>query len=319
MKKVNLSRRDFMKGAALATGAGILAGCAPKVAEAPAPGAPAAAPVAATADWLGVEPEISDIAETVESDVIVIGGGTGGAYAAASCLEKGLKVVILEKNATVSTLRNDWGAVDSKWQLEGGVHLDKATILHYHQMYCGNRIDSRLPKIWLKESAAAINWIGELLISRGARFFFEGGYEADFSPATYPKFPTGHSGDFDEGVTGASIMQGYNEELGAKYYFETPFVKFEHEGKKVTAAIAKNKEGKYIRFVGKKGMVLATGGYQQNPAMLAALNPQDVMIMAKVMDGPTAGDGIKACLWMGAAMDEVHTCMIFDRMGLLPN
>lgn len=317
-RKIDISRRNFMKGMALATGAGVLAGCAPKIVETAQP-ASSAGEVAASQDWLGVEPVIDDISETIESDVIVIGAGTGGAYAAASCLEKGLKVVIIEKNATVSTLRNDWGAVDSKWQLEEGVKLDRATILHYHQMYCANRIDSRLPKIWLKESAAAINWIGELLISRGARFFYEGGYEPDFSSATYPKFPTGHSGDFDEGVSGASIMQGYIEELGGTYYFETPFVKFEHEGKKVTAAIAQNKEGKYMRFVGKKGIVLATGGYQGNPQMLNALMPHDVMIMAKPAPGPNTGDGIKACLWMGAAMDEVHTSMIFDRMGLLPN
>lgn len=318
-RKIDIARRNFMKGMALATGAGVLAGCAPKLVETAQPASSAAEVAAAPKDWLGKEPEIKDISETVESDVIVIGAGTGGAYAAASCLEKKLKVVILEKNAMVATLRNDWGSIGSKWQLEEKAKLDAATILHYHQMYSANRIDSRLPKIWLKESGAAIDWIGELLISRGARFYYEGGYEPDFTPTTYPKFPTGHSGDFDEGVTGASIMQGYIEELGGKYYFETPFIKFEHEGKKVTAAIAQNKEGKYIRFVGKKGIILATGGYEGSPDMLNALQPQDVMVMAKPAPGPCTGDGIKACLWMGAAMDEVHTSMIFDRMGLLPN
>jgi hypothetical protein len=115
------------------------------------------------------------------------------------------------------------------------------------------------------------------------------------------------------------MMKAYIEELGGEFRFETPFVKFEHDGKKVTAAIAKDKSGKYIRFVGKKGIVLSTGGYQGNPAMLNALQPQDVMIMAKPAPGPNSGDGIKACLWMGAAMDECHTSMLFDRMGLLPN
>ncbi|MEM5776490.1 MAG: FAD-binding protein, partial [Anaerolineaceae bacterium] len=54
-------------------------------------------------------------------------------------------------------------------------------------------------------------------------------------------------------------------------------------------------------------------------AMLKALQPADVMVMAKPTEGPNSGDGIKACLWMGAAMDECHTSMLFDRMGLLPN
>ena len=322
-KKVDLSRRNFMKGAALATGAGILAGCAPNVATTPIPGEAEAPVTSAPADWLGTEPEVTDIAETVETDVVVIGAGTGGAYTAASCLEKGLKVVLLEKNATPSTVRNDWGAIGSKWQIEGEAKgLDKATILHYHAMYCANRIDQRLPRIWADESAEAINWIGDLITSKGGLFTWEGGYEPDFEhTSTYPKFPTGHSAFWPgPDLSTAKVMQQYIEELGGKYYFETPFVKFEHEGKKVTAAIAKNKEGKYIRFVGKKGIVLSTGGYQGNVDMLKTLQPQDLMVMSPMAgQGPNTGDGIKACLWMGAAMDETHTSMIFDRWGLLPN
>lgn len=322
--KVNgLSRRDFLKGAA--TGAagiasiGIMGGCSPKVAT-PAPAGSEAA--ATSADWLGEEPVIDTVAETVESDVIVIGGGTGGAYAAASCLEKGLKVIVLEKNTTNSTVRNDWGAIGSKWQIEGGAKgLDKATILHYHAMYCANRIDQRLPRIWADESADAINWIGELIESKGGSFDWEGGYEPDFEhTASYPKFPTGHSAFWNSpDMSTAIMMKEYIEGLGGEFRFETTFVKFEHEGKKVTGAIAKDKEGKYIRFVGKKGIVLSTGGYQGNPTMLNALQPADVMVMAKPSEGPNSGDGIKACLWMGAAMDECHTSMLFDRMGLLPN
>ena len=71
-----------------------------------------------------------------------------------------MKVIILEKNSDVSTLRNDWGSVDSKWQKEAGVELDKAAILHTHAAYCANRIDMRLPRIWGDESGAAITWIG---------------------------------------------------------------------------------------------------------------------------------------------------------------
>ena len=316
LDKMEMNRRSFMKSMAFAAGAGVLAGCAPKVVD---PNAAAAEETPTNVDWLGTEPTIDNIAETVESDVIVIGAGTGGAYAAASCLEKGLKVIILEKNSDVSTLRNDWGSVDSKWQKEAGVELDKAAILHTHAAYCANRIDMRLPRIWGDESGAAITWIGELLESKGAQFLYEGGYEPNFSPDTYPKFPTGHSAFFPEGTDGAHILKDYITELGGDYRFETPFVKFEHEGKKVTAAIAQTKDGKFVRFVGTKGIVLSTGGYQNNPDMLNALQSADVMVMAKPSSGSISGDGIKACLWMGAAMDETHASMLFDRMGLLPN
>ncbi|MCE1255481.1 MAG: FAD-dependent oxidoreductase [Anaerolineae bacterium] len=322
VKKVDISRRNFLKSALVVGGSGIamgVAGCTPKVAATPAEGE--AKPEASTAsvDWLGAEPEIGKVDNTVESDVIIIGAGTGGQYVAASCLEKGLKVIVLEKKDTVSTLRNDWGSIGSKWQKAEGVELDKAAILHYHALYSANRIDQRLPTIWANESGAAITWIGELLEKRGGKFLYEGGYEPNFAPTTYPKFPTGHSAYFDDGCDGSKVMQKYIEELGGEIRFETSFVKFEHEGKKVTAAIAQGKDGKYTRYVGKKGIVLAAGGYQGNPDMLNALQPADVMIMTKPTPGTNTGDGIKACLWMGAAMDENHSSMLFDRMGLLPN
>jgi fumarate reductase flavoprotein subunit len=319
-----IKRRDFLKGslvgAAAVVGSTILPGCAPKVATptavAPAPAASTAAPAS---DWLGTEPSVDNVAETVETDVVVIGAGTGGAYVAASCLEKGLKVIILEKNATVATVRNDWGSIDSKWQKAEGVKIDPAAVLHYHSMYSANRIDERLPKIWTKESGAAVTWVGELIEKRGGKFLYEGGYNPDFGSATYPKFPTGHSADLSiAGWDTAKMFQAYITEMGGEFRFETPFVKFEHDGKKVTAAIAKTKEGKYVRFVGKKGIVLSVGGYQGNPDMLKALQPADVMIMTPPAPGATSGDGIKACLWMGAAMDETHASMLFDRMGLLP-
>jgi succinate dehydrogenase/fumarate reductase flavoprotein subunit len=241
-----------MKGAVLATGAGILAGCAPKVAETAAPEKAPLVTGATATDWLGTEPEIHDVAETVESDVIVIGAGTWRQYVAASVLEKGLKVIVLEKNTTVSTLRNDWGSIGSKWQKAEGVEIDKAAAIHTHAFYSANRIDQRLAKIWADESGAAITWIGELLESLGGTFLYEGGYEPVFSGTTYPKFPTGHSAYFEDGCDGSPHMKTYIEGLGGEFRFETTFVKFEHEGKKVTAAIAKDKDGKYIRFVGKK-------------------------------------------------------------------
>jgi hypothetical protein len=316
-KFVDLSRRNFMKGAAIAASAGIVAGCAPKVVDTSNTSGSA---TTFAVDWLGSEPEVKTIAETIETDVVVIGAGTGGQYVAASCLEKGLKVIVLEKNSGVSTLRNDWGAIGSKWQNAEGVEIDKATIIHNHAFYASNRFDMRLAKIWADESGAAITWIGELLESKGATFLYEGGYSPNVTdPTTYPKFPTGHSAYLADGsCDGSVLMKEYIEELGGEFRFQTPFVKFEHEGKKVTAAIAQNADGKYIRFVGKKGIVLSTGGYQGNPAMLNALQPADVMIMTKPMESATSGDGIKACLWMGAAMDENHSSMLFDRMGLLP-
>jgi len=311
----NISRKSFLKGAA-AGAMGVAAMSVMGVANAETTEAPAAI------DWLGEEPAIAeaDIAQTLEADAIVIGAGTSGLYMAASLLEKGLKIIVIEKNAMTGTVRDDLGAIDSKLQLAEGTKIDKAVAIRHHLMYCAHRLDQRLPRIWADESGAAIDWYASVIEKTGAGYLFhEGGYEPDFDPATFPKFPTGHSPKWNKGMSGKLMLEQYINQMGCEIMFETPFVKFEYEGKKVTAAIAQDVNGKYIRLVGTKGICLCTGGYQQNPDMLHALQPDTCDCMTPPAWGSTCGDGHKACIWMGAEFDECHSSMLFDRGGLLPD
>jgi len=313
----NISRRDFLKGIT----AGALGAAAMSVLPTFAEGEAAQQ----KSDWLGAEPEIaeSEIKETIVVDALVIGGGTGGMECGASLAEKGLKTLIIEQNKDVSTLRNDFGSIGSKYQKEQGTELDKRAIMNYHVMQNAARFDQRLPKIWAEESGAAIDWVGGIMEKYGAVFLHEGGYEAECGPHTIPKFATGHSAHFDnsEYADGKSIMKQYILDCGGEFRFNTKFIKFEHEDHKVTAAIAKDTEtGDYIRIIGEKGIVLSAGGYQNNDEMLWALQPDTRPLFGLVLGSTSAyGDGIKACLWMGASMDDVHSTMLFDRMALAPS
>lgn len=323
----NVSRRDFLKGAAVSA-AGLatlgLTGCGSLGAASTAkPAADAALAQVAqiNSNWLEKEPVVTDISETVTCEALVIGAGTGGMECGASLAEKGLDTLILEQSADVSTLRNDFGSIDSSYQKKAGTKLDKRAIMNYHVMQNAARFDQRLPKIWSEESGAAVDWVGGVLEKYGAIFLHEGGYEAQYGPTTIPKFATGHSAHFDKSdyKDGKSILKQYILDCGGKLRFSTKFVKFEHDGHKVTAAIAQDTTTKkYIRFVGTKGIVLATGGYQNNEDMMNALQPDTRPLYGVQVDSKVTGDGIKACLWMGASMDDVHSTMLFDRMGLAP-
>ncbi len=107
-----LSRRSFLTGTAV-VGAGAalfgMAGCSPSGASSEASAeAGSAAGVAENAtvqagyltyfDWLGEEPAIddADIVETVDAEVVVIGGGNAGVCAALGAAEAGAKVVVLK-------------------------------------------------------------------------------------------------------------------------------------------------------------------------------------------------------------------------------
>lgn len=323
MVMVKMNRRNFMKS--MAVGAlGVAAAGMGSLSVSAAESGELNAVAQVNSDWLEPEPEIAedDITETVTVEVLVIGGGTGGMEVGASLAEKGLQTLILEQNSDVSTLRNDWGSIGSKYQMAEGTELDKRAIMNYHIMQNAGRFDQRLPKIWSEESGAAVDWVGGVLESYGAVMLHEGGYEAEYGPVSIPKFATGHSAHFDnaEFPEGRLILKQYILDKGGEFRFNTRFIKFEHDGYKVTAAIAQDLETEeYIRFVGEKGIVLSTGGYQNNEDMMQALQPDTRCLYGMQLGSTVYGAGIKACLWMGASMDDVHSTMLFDRMGLLPS
>lgn len=113
------------------------------------------------------------------------------------------------------------------------------------------------------------------------------------------------------------MLVDYAKKLGARFDYNTRMVKLEKQAGRVTGCIAETGDGKFVRYIAKKGVVVATGGYAQNYQMLEALQPWNLRVIGRNGGLPGArGDGIRACLWAGAAMDETHSTMLFDRCAL---
>ena len=113
-------------------------------------------------------------------------------------------------------------------------------------------------------------------------------------------------------------MHDYAVKKGARFDHSTRMVKLEKNAKgRVTGLIAQNADGDYVA---KKGVVVATGGYARDYDMIEALQPWNLRIVGTTSAMPGAtGDGIRACLWVGAKMDETHSMMMFDRCAIHPN
>ena len=80
----------------------------------------------------------------------------------------------------------------------------------------------------------------------------------------------------------------------------------------VSGIIATNADGDYVRINASKGVIVCTGGYGQNIDMLAALQPETLKKIGYSSAIPgTEGDGIKACIWAGAAFDDTHCSAMF--------
>ena len=57
---------------------------------------------------------ITDIAETVDTDVVVVGAGNGGLVVGASVVDAGGKLILVEKNAMWITWAGEMGAYNTK-------------------------------------------------------------------------------------------------------------------------------------------------------------------------------------------------------------
>ena len=78
--------------------------------------------VADDGDWLGKPPEIAekDIVDTIKTEILVIGCGTGGMFAVAAAAEEGAKVIGIDRFPTGTGIRDDLAAMNSRYQKKQG-------------------------------------------------------------------------------------------------------------------------------------------------------------------------------------------------------
>ena len=270
-------------------------------------------------DWLGKAPEIAekDISNTVTTDILVIGCGTGGMFAVCSAAENSGKVIGIDRFSTGTGIREDLGAIDSRYQKAEGTKIDKFDFIAMATRYAGGHVKQELIRLWADNSGETINWLGDRLEPVGIKLMNEVG---DTVETRYKDFAIGHSPQKMGKVTLNNVLDDYAVKKGARFDYNTTMVKLEKKNGRVTGCIAKNADGKYVRYIAKKGTVVATGGYARNTKMMEALQPWNLRVSSRLgaMPGAT-GSGIRACLWVGAKMDETHCAMKFDRSALRPD
>ena len=239
-------------------------------------------------DWLGKEPEIAekDIVATHETDILVVGCGTGGLFAVAAAAEAGGKVIGIDRFAVGTGIREDLGAIDSRYQKAWGTKIDKFEFITMATQYAGGHIQQDLVKLWCDKSGEAIDWVGDRLAERNIELWHESGDKND--ETRYKHFAIGHSpklpidpktGKFK--ITLAQVVEQYAAKKGARFDYNTKMVKLEKKNGRVTGVIAENADGKYVRYNAAKGVVVATGGYAQNWKMMEALQPWNLRIIGR--------------------------------------
>ena len=127
----------------------------------------------------------SEIAETVEIDVLVCGQGPAGMAAALACAEQGMKVVALEKGASPTWRSATMGAFHDKVHEKYGVQFDTKEWLDDAMVNCAYRGEQSVYQKWIDTCDEAVNWfLDELeLPLDDYRLTFNAGDFPDFTDA----------------------------------------------------------------------------------------------------------------------------------------
>ena len=309
----SLSRRSLFKlgGLATAVAAGAsLAGCAPqpKSASMADTGSGATRAADGTPSFLIAPEPITEFDETRDFEVVVVGAGVSGMAAAMSAAEAGAKIACVQREATPSSQGNMAAGVDLNQTSEAG----KQALISYLIKLADHRSNRALLEAWADNSFEALSWFREAASAGGIevnsdepqadRVLHINGYDVYLHANTY--FRIGH----DEVVKAIAPIA---ESAGVEFFFSCPAQQLvTDESGRVTGVVCEE-DGKNVLFNASKGVILATGDYQNDDDMMAYYLPDLQNLGRKQMN--KTGDGHKMAVWAGGAIEDItHTKMLHD-------
>ena len=281
-------------------------------------------------DWMAVPEAITDFSDEKTADVVVVGAGITGLAAARAAAEEGASVIVIEATDTWQTRGQDVGTINSEYQKANGLECDADDINEVcleMQKYTGNRANQAIMRTWANRAGEDYDWWYKDLLEPA-------GYgisiprwpmtEQDYEPVSgewIPQFafqqeftvPEGQEAGFNGGMPGAiDLLAQASIDLGAEFVFNMrgrQLVRGEDNNTgRVTAVIAEDADGNYVKFNANKGVILATGDYGHNYDLMQAWCPMYAdMARDRNVYSTTAnqGDGHLMGMWVGGMMQAI--------------
>lgn len=303
---------------------------------------------AAAEDWLGEAPEIDDsmVSETVDTEVLVVGCGVAGVAATRAAAEEGAKVVAVEKASGPQCRSGEYAVINGKVQARYGrdtwtpeliaemtaKHMEESSYKCKQSVFvkwannCGEVFD------WWVEPNTELYFASttrEAIPDENAENFLIPIFlplpeNYDWTKEQFPCYPTtveflpNQSVNFNKNMDAAIATGNVDTRYG--HFVEKLIME---DGKCVGAYIRNAEDGSYIRVNAEKGVILATGDYSQNEAMVkhftpAVINNGIVRLFTNVdVEGNMTnnGAGIKLGAWAGALIEDDHAPMIHHMGG----
>ncbi len=277
----------------------------------------------------------SEIKQTYEADLIVVGAGYSGLCTALSALEAGVDTTVFAaSDAPVYRGGSNHAAYSKVMEAAGLPRRDAGTFFKKELWRCGFNVNAKLWMRWWNNSEETTNWMIDLLAKHGIETILERG-NTDPVDGVNVMEPGSHSFVNDE-VTVAGSGQGLAvdaiaEEIisydNGQIFFNTTAQQLIRENDntgRVTAVVATDSDGNYVKFVGKKAIVLATGDFSADAEMMEKYCKWAIPVMTGGSDyqlydwqqfgGLYTGQGQKMGLWVGAAWQKTYPncAMIMD-------
>jgi len=233
--------------------------------------------------------------KVTKTDVLVIGGGGAGLVAAITAAESGKNVILVEKMTAVggNTIISATGitASDTYLHTESGISFTKEDHFKRTMDTSKNLANPELVNILVNSSADAIQWLADLGLNLKVR--------SDKEPFWLVPVE-GHYGSQLIGVLINKANQFKNLEIRTK----TKALELLVEDGKVVGAVVEGADGKYE--IKSNSVVLATGGLNNNPEMIAEYNAKYANVNTEMTTPGATGDGILMALAVNANLVDME-------------
>ncbi|MFD0898274.1 FAD-dependent oxidoreductase [Loigolactobacillus binensis] len=222
-------------------------------------------------------------------DVIIVGAGLSGLAAAVSAREKKLAVLVLEKGRSLGGNGNYVeGAmgVDSYLQKANNINISKGKLLRDELTYSHYEANAPHLKKLIDGSGAMIDWLHRLGVE-----FTKVGPQGDSWPTIHTFAGGGH----------AAVTKLYEKAVaaGAEIITSIRAQKVLTSNGAVSGLTVTNESTGQERDLQTTNILLATGGYVDNPKLVQQRTPLSQRLLA-VSNGKATGDGLRLAWATGA-------------------
>ena len=329
-----IDRRGFLKCAGVVGGStalAALAGCSPNESKVSSDSGTQSKVADTTTSevrhtWEIKPAAITDIAETKEFDIVVVGAGMAGINAAEAAARNGAHVAVIEQSSDISLRGADNGTINCRYQLEEEKDYEEISPENAARLlmqFSQQTTNYDLIYTWASKSGKVFDYLDDLLAARNldmvaatsptAKYGWD---QLDERLRVYPDAVTFTNGN-DNGYwreDGKATQYYLGETLvesaegnGAEFFYNTHAEQLVGDASSgITGVIVTAQDGSHVQFNAKKGVILATGDISGNEEMVDCFAPiaKRADSSCYMPEGGNKGDGMLMGAWAGAAFSK---------------